>query len=325
MEAAHGSTHPTYTTQYIVPWFMGAAWIPKFDGDKTKFVEWRAQVEVMLRAQGLNQQQEADFIFGALEGEAKRELQLLRPRERNTSQKILDILQGLYGQSASRAHLRASFFNCKQRPEESVRTFVLRLRELFARWREQDEDEHDGEDLLLDQLMVGLKPGRVKQELSRQMRRNERMTFSEATKEARFLEQESEDGEPAVCSQRVVARSPGGVATTSTGEPPSQIRAEMQAELLKEMRKEIAEQMKVISANLLAELKTQAPMDDPTPKPTGNHVAPMQENWARRRRTDRQQQTYRWDPQGRPICKLCNQVGHLQRHCTQSSNQRQGF
>ena len=67
-----------------MPWFMGAAWIPKFDGEKARFVGWRAQVEAMLRAQRLNQQQQAGLVLGTPEGEAQ---------------------------------LRAGFFNCKQRAD----------------------------------------------------------------------------------------------------------------------------------------------------------------------------------------------------------------
>lgn len=51
----------------------------------------------------------------------------------------------------------------------------------------------DGEDLLLDQLMVGLCAGPIKQELSRQLRRDEQLTFSVACKEAQALEQELQE------------------------------------------------------------------------------------------------------------------------------------
>lgn len=46
---------------------MGAAWIPKSYGDIIKCEEWKGQVEAMLRAQWLNQQQRAHFLLGALE------------------------------------------------------------------------------------------------------------------------------------------------------------------------------------------------------------------------------------------------------------------
>jgi len=56
-----GGNNPAIMAQFVMPWFMGAAWIPKFDGNRAKFEDWRVQVEAMLRAQGLNEQQQADF------------------------------------------------------------------------------------------------------------------------------------------------------------------------------------------------------------------------------------------------------------------------
>lgn len=124
-----GSSNPTVTAQFVMPWFMGAAWIPKFDGDKTKFEEWKGQVGAMLRAQGLNQQQQADFLLGALEGEAKRELQLVEPENKNTGQKVLDVLQKLYAKPATKANLRANFFNCRQRGCKCI--YIKAARTLF--------------------------------------------------------------------------------------------------------------------------------------------------------------------------------------------------
>ena len=97
MDAAQqGDANVPITAQFVMPWFMGAAWIPKFGGEKGKFTEWRAQVEAMLRAQGLNPQQQTDFVLGALEGEAKRELQLVNPSDRETGQKVLITRKGSY-------------------------------------------------------------------------------------------------------------------------------------------------------------------------------------------------------------------------------------
>lgn len=46
----------------------------------------------MLRAQGLSRQQGVDFVLGALEGDAKKEMQLVDIREKDTSEKVLDFL-----------------------------------------------------------------------------------------------------------------------------------------------------------------------------------------------------------------------------------------
>ena len=199
-----------------MPLFMGAAWIPKFNGEKGKFTEWRVQMEAMLRAQGLSRQQQADFVFGALEGDAKRELQLTNPRVKDKGQKVLDLFGRLYAKPATKIQLRVSFSNYRQRADENVNAFILRLRELFSRWQERNEGEDDeGDDLLLDQLMMGLQAGPIKQELSRQMWRNERMTVAATCREARALEQELQDGEDAILSQRVTVPARSSTTTAN--------------------------------------------------------------------------------------------------------------
>lgn len=35
-----GSANSSITAQSVMPLSMGAAWTPKFDGEKAKFVEW---------------------------------------------------------------------------------------------------------------------------------------------------------------------------------------------------------------------------------------------------------------------------------------------
>lgn len=87
-------------------WFIGAAWIPKCDGEKVKFVEWWVQVEAILMESTVA----SKFCFGALEVEAKYKLQFkFNPRDKNTGQKVLDILQYLYAKSATKAQLQARF------------------------------------------------------------------------------------------------------------------------------------------------------------------------------------------------------------------------
>lgn len=58
---------------------------------------------------------------------------------------------------------------------------------------------------MLNQLMVGLQAGPIKQELSLQLRRQEQVTFAAACKEAQTLEQELPDGDNAIRSQRITA------------------------------------------------------------------------------------------------------------------------
>lgn len=108
--------------------------------------------------------------------------------------------------------------------DETVDAFILCLRELFYRWQEHDADGAADEDnLLLDQLMGGLKRGLIKQELGRQLRRQNRTTFREACKEARALAQECQEEEEALSNR--VQYAPQSPALTNSDQLKTQIKA----------------------------------------------------------------------------------------------------
>ncbi|KAM3608447.1 uncharacterized protein V6R79_025602 [Siganus canaliculatus] len=148
---------------------------------------------------------------------------------------------------------------------------------MFYRWQERDAGgTEEDEDLLLDQLMVGLQPGPIKQELSRQIWRNETMTFTYACKEARALEQELQDGESFIVTQRVTAPTSGSATAVDLERLKGQIYMEVQTELMGEMRRELMEQMKTLSADLLKEVRLQCSTMGGCSSPgipAGGHVA----------------------------------------------------
>lgn len=66
---------------------------------------------------------------------------------------------------------------------------------MFSRWQERDGGGTEGgEDLLLDQLMMGLQPGPIKQELSRQMRRDKKHDLRRHMRRSARLRTGTEDG-----------------------------------------------------------------------------------------------------------------------------------
>ncbi len=87
--------------------------------------------------------------------------------------------------------------------------------------------------------MVGLQPGSIKQELSRLMRRTECMNFTDACTEAQALEQELQDGEVAILSQKVTVPVPRSTTAADLKELLGQIQAVLQTELMGELTKEI--------------------------------------------------------------------------------------
>lgn len=91
-------------------------------------------MKALLRAQSLTEQQKIDFNFSAIGGDAKRKIQLLNEDNKNTSDKIFEYLNRLYGMTSSTAGLRANFFNPRQGSGEALSDFSLRIREAFQQW-----------------------------------------------------------------------------------------------------------------------------------------------------------------------------------------------
>ena len=292
----------------MMPWFMGVPWIPKFNGDQSKmrFSEWNGQVRAMLRAQGLNEEQKTDFIFGALEGEAKREIRLLDPTKRATSSAILQELQKLYGQVTPVAQLRAHFFKCHQQEGETAAAYILRLRELFSIWREHEPNGSAQDEMTIrDQLVLGLRPSTIQQELQRQVRRNPRLSFSEVCSEARALE--AEQRMESACAARVSVPPP---QQTSVAPSLDEWRETVRAELRKEMK----DQISVLTETLKDEIKRQlSPQNAPDEHRRPTARGRVQEG--RYTPSPRRQQQFEWDQQGQPICRGCGQSGHIQRRC----------
>ncbi|KAJ8375327.1 hypothetical protein SKAU_G00059070 [Synaphobranchus kaupii] len=89
------------------------------------FREWKAQVQAMLRAQALTEDQQVDFVLGALEGTARREVRLLGEWQ----------------------------------------TIDAVWEELDGQWREQEPGGDEENDILLrDQFFLGLEDGQVRRQ-----------------------------------------------------------------------------------------------------------------------------------------------------------------
>ena len=108
--------------------------------------------------------------------------------ERDTAEKIFDVLVKLYGDNRPTAALRAQFFNCRYGPKQSLRSFSLQVRELFSRLQSRtDAGLGGGGNLARDQFLFGLRDGPVRQALKLQLRQNPEMAFEDVRNEALAL------------------------------------------------------------------------------------------------------------------------------------------
>lgn len=125
-----------------MPVYPGAPWLPKFKGlnDDLKYHDWKEQIQGLLGVQELTEARQVAIVLGALAGEAKRQVSVLEEGERDKVGKIFLYLDFLYGSRTPIPVLRSQFFSCVQKPDETVSSYILMLRELHCRLRQHDPD-----------------------------------------------------------------------------------------------------------------------------------------------------------------------------------------
>lgn len=319
MTEEQGVAGPVVNNMMMVPWFLGGPWVPKFGGKDSQqpLVEWRSQIEVYLRAQSLSPEQKVDFVLSALQGDARREIQLLSSTERDTDDKIFAALEKLYGDNVSTSQLRAQFFKCQQQVGEGVGPFILRLRESHARWRRKEAATGPDDEMLRSQLVLGLLPGPVQTELQRRVRREPDLTFKETCKEAKAMEKETEETPGCVDTRRTYSKplQPTPSPPTDPLQNWNSLKEALRSELAEELRAQVTD----LKTSLLTELRAQQGARRQPESTAGGEQGDQGGNRARRRTRLPQ-----WDDQGRPICLRCGQAGHMLRECRSQevANQR---
>lgn len=180
----------------VAPFFIGAPWAPKFSGHGLDFNEWQSNMQAILRAQVWTEAQQCDFVLSTLEGEARREVLILEENERATPAVIFRFLNELFGDREFVGSLRSLFFDCRQKPAETVRPYALRLRELGKRLQTRDPQTPERMDVQLrDQFVSGLQPGAIRSGVRRQLRETPDLTFARIRQLALDMEMDQMEGD----------------------------------------------------------------------------------------------------------------------------------
>lgn len=299
----------------VMPVFMGNPWVQKYGGTESevRLSEWRAQIEYLAGLQGLSAVQQLQFVLNSLEGEARREVQAAPEAVRATAQSVFNFLSEQYGDTTPVAVLRAQFFSCKQGPRQPIRAYALRLREQLTRLQKcPDHGLEDGEILLRDQFLLGLREGPVRQSLRVQFRRDPELTFEDLKKEAVALE----------LDQVEVKDSPVCAAVSSSAAAPPEV--DWKQTLRTELMKDVREQMKELSKTLLEELRQGAPSQEVRHAPRERAYSDGGRDSGRRLSRPARPR-FEWDEQGRPICNRCGEAGHYSRQCGPRRGSMGGF
>lgn len=111
---------------------------PKFSGKfGTGIDEWVEEAEACMWARYLSKADKSFFLFEHLEGEAWEEIRHCPSEERGDPDKIIPILQELYGCFHSYVALQEAFCSRRQQDGESLFEFSLALMTLLERVKQQ--------------------------------------------------------------------------------------------------------------------------------------------------------------------------------------------
>lgn len=282
----------------MFPVMMGAPWCPKFKGGQESehgFQDWRTAQTTMFDMYPLSEAQKVSSLINNLEGEARREVLALPVAQRATVQTILSFLEGIYGDTTPLASLRSKFFTRKQRAEENVRQFALVLQELSNRLTARGDKTTEGH-ILRDQFISGLLDGGLRRELRGMVRASVNLSFADIKREAMLRVEDLENTTHAMAAavqikqDRVSPRVPIDA---------KQLAEEIKEEVLSKLKGE----MKEMLSGMMREVREGTQMSQQA------DVRPRYEFRGGRRSSDQ------FDQQGRPICRRCKKVGHIERRC----------
>ena len=299
----------------VMPVFMGAPWAQRYGGpgSELSLPDWKTQMEYLASLQGLSDTQKTQFVLGSLEGEARREVLAAPSAARATAKALFDFLAELYGDATPVAALRAQFFNFRQGPRQTLRSYSLRLREQFARLKGRpDHGLGDGDSLLRDQFVLGLREGPVRRSIRLQLHRDPALSFEDLKQEALALEMDQgETADPPVCT---------AVSSACALTPPTPVdwKQELRTELLEDVKGQMVE----LSKTLLEELRWGQRSSMPTTREWSYSDGSRE---PRRHPGPPVRLKFQWDDQGRPICNSCGESGHISRLCGSRRSSQGGF
>lgn len=243
--------------------------------------EWVDEFRASVQARGLTSVDQAYFIYDHLEGEAKNEIKYRSRAEREDPEKILFILQEMYGCPQSYVALQEKFFSRKQLEGESLQEYSHALFRLINEVLESTPDAMPNSAILLrDQFVEHVTDPALRRALKQIVRAHPSHTLLDIRKEAIRWEREGLSVEGRARSYSVPSLCATHVSTTSNTSSTGNCSAEI-AEI-KELLKRQQEQLNQLGEQL-------SHLHNPPKRP------PVHRNQV--------------------VCRRCQQPGHFASHC----------
>lgn len=248
------------------------------------FAQWLEEVQACMRARHLSVADQAFFLYDHLEGEAREEVKYRPSEERSDPDKIIALLQELYGCSESYVALQEAFFSRRQHEGETLLEFSLALMGLMASIQQCAPGGMPNSDILLrDQFVEHVLDGSLRRELKQFVRRKPTANLLETRGEAIRWEREGLPGGVRGRSYSVPSVFGAQCAVQSSRQGGASSPQASELHELREMLKLQQEQLNQLTQS----------------------ISRLQDS----------QQCNRTIFRGPIICRRCRQPGHLAREC----------
>ena len=265
------------------------------------FYDWLDEIKATLAYRSYTEGEKAAYIYEHLGGEARQEIKYRTTAEKSNPQRILDILQEIYGQPQSLTKLQKQFFDRRQRDGESVREYSHALMAIMEEINHcKVKDAWCGDFALRDQFAENVCDGSLRRELKKSIRQQPAISFFELRKEAIQWGEEADGGLErrrrvvGSCEKMEAAPVEVGVVTAAVEAKPDPMLAKV-LELLQKQQGQIDDLSQKLSTTMQA---------------SGS------------KRTDARKWQPRYDASGQPICFKCQKSGHIARFCVASRSSR---
>lgn len=271
-----------------------------FSGEPGKDVytvdEFIEEVERAMRARGLRNQDQADFVLSLLRGPALEEVKLCMRGQVWEPSDLFRCLREAFREKRSTPQLLHAFYARRQLEGEDLRDYSHALSQLLNSALQQSSDAvADAKLALRDQFIEGVRDSALRRELRRLVREKPRSSLFDVREEAIMWALEDRPRSSNVARSRNLVGAGPNEVTEQTADSPTDLRLTLQ-----EVVKIIAQQGKAIGelTNAVRELTTQNLSSGGSSKSSRPKVQP------------------KYTSDGQPICLRCEGVGHIARNCT---------
>lgn len=267
--------------------------LPEFSGRSTKtgelsVEEWVASMKSAFQVMRVPAEDRVELAKQHLKDEAKATVRFMLGDGEKSTDDIFKVLLDTYGDKVPIGTRLKDFYERKQMPGETIRSYAYDLQERLSRVQRREPNRvPEAESVLKEQLVLGLRDDFLRREMKRRVKEDERLTFVQVMQAAITWAEEEETQTPDIPkpSPRVRAVSADAEQASST----------LTLEKLHEAIQKIA-----------------ARQDELYQAVHGNSRLQFQQSRPKRQPLK--------DSDGRYICYSCGEPGHTSRRCPQGTD-----